>query len=619
MAILKLAPSFKDYIWGGHRLVEEYHKQYDGEVLAESWELSCHPDGPSAITNGKYAGKTLAEYIQAEGKDVLGSHCRRFKDFPILIKFIDAKDNLSIQVHPDNRYALKNEHQYGKTEMWYVMDCKEGAYLYYGFKQEISKEEFARRIKEDTLLEVLNAVPVQKGDVLFIEAGTIHAIGKDIVIAEIQQNSNVTYRVYDYGRVGRDGKKRDLHIEKALAVTNRVPILKGKGSNPHVADCSYFTVDKLNLDGHVMKRLSGTIGRESFASLLIMEGEGTVSSGGECLTYQKGDSFFLSAGSGEYEISGTCQALLTTIGEKAGPVRVGIHISGTDTKIGLVDVHHQIFACKTIPTEAGKPWKDMVRRIAETVQTLMEEEKIPMDQCVGVGAGVPGTIDPKTGTIVYSNNTGWEQVPLAKELGEYLPVPIYVANDADCALLGEAAAGAAKEYQDVVMLTLGNGVGGSVLLDGKLYSGKLAGGCELGHIVIVEDGEPCTCGRRGCLEAYASAAALTRDGRRIMGREGLTPKQIFEQAKAGDAKAEEVVDNYRKKLLTGIVNLVNIFRPQAVILGGGLSEFCQDYLEEMNRELEKRCFGGSHSQVPEIRIARQKDRAGMIGAAALCG
>ena len=233
MSVYKLQPSYKDYLWGGHRLVDEYGKDYDGDILAESWELSCHPDGPSTIVNGPYAGKTLEEYIETAGKEVLGSNCRRFRDFPILIKFIDAKQNLSIQVHPDNRYALKNEGQYGKTEMWYVVDAEKDAFLYYGFKKEISREEFARRIQEDTLLEVLNAVPVHKGDVLFIESGTIHAIGKGILIAEIQQNSNVTYRVYDYGRVGKDGKKRDLHIEQALAVTNRVPLVKSKSSYQH--------------------------------------------------------------------------------------------------------------------------------------------------------------------------------------------------------------------------------------------------------------------------------------------------------------------------------------------------------------------------------------------------
>ena len=158
MSILKLKPSCKDYLWGGRRLAEEYGKEYDGDVLAETWELSCHPDGPSVISNGPDAGKTLQQYIEEQGKEVLGTHCRRFRDFPILTKFIDAKDNLSIQVHPDNRYALKNEGQYGKTEMWYVMDAGKEAFLYYGFKTEISREEFSRRIQEDTLLEEILAV-----------------------------------------------------------------------------------------------------------------------------------------------------------------------------------------------------------------------------------------------------------------------------------------------------------------------------------------------------------------------------------------------------------------------------------------------------------------------------
>ena len=313
MALLKLRPSYKDYLWGGHRLVEKYNKEFDGDILAESWELSCHPDGPSYVVNGSYAGKTLQEYIDLEGKKVLGNNCQKFEEFPILAKFIDAKDNLSIQVHPDNEYALKNEGQYGKTEMWYIMDCEEGAFLYYGFKKEVSKEEFEERIKTDTLLEVLNAVPVHKGDVLFIEAGNIHAIGKGIVIAEIQQNSNVTYRVYDFGRVGKDGKKRELHIDKAVEVTNRVPISRKNTCYPHIASCDYFTVDCLNMDGKLMSSMKGSVGEESFASILIMEGEGTISCGGETIPYRKGDSFFMSAGSGEYEINGSCEALITTV------------------------------------------------------------------------------------------------------------------------------------------------------------------------------------------------------------------------------------------------------------------------------------------------------------------
>lgn len=306
MSILKLKPSCKDYLWGGNRLKREYGKEYDGEVLAETWELSCHPDGPSYITNGPYAGKTLQQYIDAEGKDVLGSHCRRFRDFPILIKFIDAKDNLSVQVHPDDRYALKNEGQYGKTEMWYVLDAGENSFLYYGFQKEITKEEFKKRIQDNSLLEVLHAVPVQKGDVLFIEPGTIHAIGKDILIAEIQQNSNVTYRVYDYGRVGADGKPRALHIEKALAVTNLRPV-PALDFGPHLGQCAYFTTDLCRAP------FAKTVDETSFAALLVTEGTGALAMDGETMPLSAGDSLFVPAGSGTFQVGGDCSVLVTRV------------------------------------------------------------------------------------------------------------------------------------------------------------------------------------------------------------------------------------------------------------------------------------------------------------------
>ncbi len=615
MSVFKLRPSCKDYLWGGHRLVEEYGKEYEGEILAETWELSCHPDGPSTIVNGAYAGKTLEEYIEEAGKEVLGKNCRRFRDFPILIKFIDAKQNLSIQVHPDNRYALKNEGQYGKTEMWYVMDAGKDAFLYYGFKKEISKEEFARRIQEDTLLEVLNAVPVQKGDVLFIESGTIHAIGADILIAEIQQNSNVTYRVYDYGRVGKDGKKRDLHIEKALAVTNRVPLIKSKSSYPHVADCDYFTVDKLNLDGQMMRRMEGYVSEESFVSILILDGEGTVSCGDE-VTYKKGDSLFLPAGSGTYVIEGNCDALITTIREKAAPVRIGIDIGGTDTKIGLVDVHQKLIDAVCIPTEAEKPVKEVIQKVGERALELLEKNGIPMDQCVGAGIGVPGTVDRKAGVVRYSNNIRWEEVRLADEIGKYLPIPVEIANNADCAALGEAVAGAGKECSDVVMLTLGTGVGGGIILDGEIYEGRGMGGSELGHMVIVENGEPCTCGRRGCLEAYVSITALKREAYRAAGKE-MDQEEIFALAEQGDPEMKKVVDTYIRRLGLGIVNIVNIFRPQLVLLGGDIPKQGEALLSPLRRIVEEECFGRDKGDVPEIEEAILGREAGMIGAAGL--
>ncbi len=308
MAILKLKPACKSYLWGGSRLKNEYGKEFDGDILAETWELSCHPDGPSTIVGGAYDGMTLADYIGQAGRRVLGSNCQIFSEFPILIKFIDSRDNLSIQVHPNNVYAMETAKQYGKTEMWYILDAKPGAFLYLGFQHEISREEFKRRIEENTLTEVLNAVPVQKGQCFYIPAGTIHAIGKNIVIAEIQQSSNLTYRVYDYGRVGADGKPRELHIEQALDVTKLTPPRMEYNFGGHLVRCPYFTTDVLEAP------FSAVSTDESFTSLLVLEGEGELVNGNERVTVRKGDSVFLSAESGVYMVSGTVRLLRTEVG-----------------------------------------------------------------------------------------------------------------------------------------------------------------------------------------------------------------------------------------------------------------------------------------------------------------
>lgn len=311
MSILKLTAPVKDNLWGGRRLIDEYGKKANGDIAAESWELSCYPGSESVIENGEFAGKTLPEYIEAAGKKVLGTNCEKFEDFPILIKFIDAKSDLSLQVHPSDEYALKNENQYGKTEMWYIIDAEEGAFLYYGFDHEISKEEFAKRIEDETLTEVLNPYPVKKGDIVFIESGTIHAIGAGILLAEIQQNSNVTYRVFDYGRRDKDGNLRELHVEKALEVTTLAPVKKVPSPEPHIGICKYFTVDKVNLTGKVTNKLSGSVGDDSFLHVLVLEGQGQIKCGSDEFSYKKGDSYFIPAGSGAYEISGEIEAILT--------------------------------------------------------------------------------------------------------------------------------------------------------------------------------------------------------------------------------------------------------------------------------------------------------------------
>lgn len=320
MTPIKLISPLKDYLWGGTKLKTEYNKQTDLPIVAESWQLSCHKDGSSVIADGEFAGMTLPEWIAAQGKDVLGTHCEAFADFPILIKLIDAKQSLSVQVHPDNEYALRVEGEYGKTEMWYVVDCEPGATLVYGFKEPLSKEEFSARIADNTLMEVVNAVPVQKGDCFFIEAGTLHAIGAGLLIAEIQQNSNSTYRVYDFGRVGADGKPRELHVEKAKDVTRLEPptrptkpqgepITRDGCVTTLLASCEYFTATRVELDGAA----GWTVGEESFQSLMCLDGSVLLQSPHGDTTLHKGDSVFLQAGYGEYTLTGTATLILTKV------------------------------------------------------------------------------------------------------------------------------------------------------------------------------------------------------------------------------------------------------------------------------------------------------------------
>jgi mannose-6-phosphate isomerase len=317
MEILKLNPVFKDYIWGGKRLEKDYGFNTGFDKTAEGWMLACHKDGMNTIDGGEFDSLRLDEVINEVGLEKLaGTNALKYPYFPVLIKLIDAYDNLSIQVHPDDEYARRVENEFGKTEIWYVLDATPGAELIYGFKEEISKEEFRQAIENKTLLSKLNSVKVKKGDLFFIEAGTVHAIGKGALIAEIQQNSNCTYRVYDYGRLGNDGKPRELHIDKAVDVSNTVPPkydikplgneLKKDGFISQVlTKCDLFAVKRYK----VSESVTLTADEKSFNHILVIDGKGEI----DGRPAKKGDSYFVPAGYGDYTISGKIEFLTTKI------------------------------------------------------------------------------------------------------------------------------------------------------------------------------------------------------------------------------------------------------------------------------------------------------------------
>jgi phosphomannose isomerase type I len=396
MAIGKIHPACKQYLWGGEKLIREYGISSPKTPLAEAWVLSAHPDGDSRISfsdevrfsegaassEGKKSsegrvfsegdscshGESFAEYLKCH-PEAVGNLGKAFPFFPTLIKLIDAKKALSIQVHPDDSFALSREGQYGKTEMWIVLEREEGAFLYFGFQKDYTEEEIRRAIEEENFPSLLCKVMVEPGDVFFIPAGTVHAIGAGILLTEVQQNSNLTYRVYDYGRKDAQGNTRELHVEKALEVMDRKQLsayrqeafkkqgtkaaeenavgksTEGKdvaGKNVYlerIGSCEYFTVDRLFLEDNAF--YSGKLTKESFLSLLVLEGEGVLTEETKCCEdmhqdgsreckqeecssagkkeqrfVKKGESYFLPAEEGQWSLKGTGKFLLTFLSEK---------------------------------------------------------------------------------------------------------------------------------------------------------------------------------------------------------------------------------------------------------------------------------------------------------------
>lgn len=318
-----LRPVCKDYLWGGSRLAKEYGKDYGVSPLAETWECSVHPDGISVVGSGAREGMPLDALIES-APEILGTHPIKVngkKQFPILVKFIDAGRDASVQVHPDDAYARLHENgENGKAEMWYVLDAKEDARLTYGFYRDMDRETVQSALADGSIGKYLRKVNVKKDDVFYIEPGCVHAIGAGTLIAEIQQNSNVTYRLYDYGRCEKNGKKRELHVDKALAVAN----LKASGTprqpmrilkyQPGCATellcrCKYFQVERVLVNvNEVTKAVHMEVNEESFIVLMCLEGQGTLK-GLEELAFQKGDCIFVPAGAGSLELQGKHQLL----------------------------------------------------------------------------------------------------------------------------------------------------------------------------------------------------------------------------------------------------------------------------------------------------------------------
>lgn len=312
-------------------------------------------------------------------------------------------------------------------------------------------------------------------------------------------------------------------------------------------------------------------------------------------------------------------------------MRIGIDIGGMSVKIGLVNKDYKITSRKVIKTESSiyTP-REVIKNIADATRILLEENNVKLEEAFA-GIACPGTSDSMSGIVLYSNNIGWDNVPFIQIFREYIDIPCAIANDADAAALAEVLCGAARGRENVVLLTLGTGVGSGVVINKKIFTGYMRGGCELGHIVIKYGGLPCTCGRRGCFESYASASALMSFAREaaenhkesllnvLCGgkKENINGRMVFEAEKAGDKTAMEVVEMYIEYLSTGIANIINIFRPEIIILGGGVSAQKQYLTDRLSLKVKDMCFGGTMCGTADIVTSCLGNDAGIIGAAYL--
>ncbi|MGP1992737.1 type I phosphomannose isomerase catalytic subunit [Zobellia laminariae] len=306
---LKFNPILKERLWGGTKLKDVLGKPIENDITGESWELSTVPGDISVVSNGDLAGASLQDLIEKDPESVLGkSVYKRFgTDFPILIKFIDAKQDLSIQLHPNDELAKKRHNSFGKTEMWYVMDADDDASLIVGFNKDVSKEEYAKSIENDTLLDLLNYEKVKEGDTFFINTGKIHAIGAGVLLAEIQQTSDVTYRVFDFNRKDKNGNLRELHTEQALDAIDynkkddfKVEYKNDKNTVNDMVDCPYFKTDFLDLNSDLTQNVTN---RDSFTIFMCVGGSATIANENGSVEIKKGETTLLPAASNTIKIT----------------------------------------------------------------------------------------------------------------------------------------------------------------------------------------------------------------------------------------------------------------------------------------------------------------------------
>lgn len=467
LAMLKLKPIHKS-----HTLATlsddssnmDCEEERNKEVLSETLNLSFRMNDSNVIENGIYKDKFLTDYVDEVGTYFFGKNVRRFHAFPIRVKILEVKEPLALQVHPPNDYALKVESSYGRVECWYIMDCEEGAYIYYGFNRDVTKQEFRKRVNNGTILEVLNKVYVKKGDTFLIQPGTIHSAGKGIVLAEIQQSSNVSYKVYDFNKIRSNGIEYNLEIDKAIDVINTEAIPSDMDYQLDFIDCDHFIIEKISLKNN--EQVTNSVTEDSFVSILITDGEGSISCDGETLSFRKGDSFFIESDSEEYSIQGNCDILATSMGEKLNQTYITIIASEAEVIIAVFDENENLLITRPLDREE-KQVMEVLPRVCKTILNILDELEISVADCAGIGVIISEYSPLLQKFDIDFENLAMGSIGFELAIRQYIPLPIYMDNIPNAMLNTPKAEYITENYDKVALVSMNES---SIIFDTRYNS-----------------------------------------------------------------------------------------------------------------------------------------------------
>ncbi|WP_158625530.1 type I phosphomannose isomerase catalytic subunit [Exiguobacterium sp. SH0S7] len=593
MNIIPLQPHYQYRLWGGDRL-KCFGFHFDEPSIGEAWTASALKQGGSIVSAGPYEGMTL-QALYEQAPELFGIDA---PEFPLLIKWIDANDDLSIQVHPDDELAQSLEKEpYGKNECWYILDAPEGSEIIYGHTFE-SKDALKQALADGNVMTGLTRKPVSRGDFLYVPAGTIHALTKDLCVLEIQQSSDTTYRLYDYGRMETStGHTRDLHVEQgALAsfaphLDYAEPVLRLDHFRKQLTRNPYFFVEKWNIEREE------SVSTDTFRILTVVAGSLEID---EHL-FETGGTIVLPAHQ-SFEVKGNATCLVTGVSSlDKQKARIGIDLGGTNTRVAVVSKDGRVEKQFKFKTHPHLEMEATLRTISQAVKRFELEYEIEH-----VGIVAPGPLDLKRGTFLTPPNLpNWHHQYLVEPLSDLLGLPVTLENDANAAALAEAKFGAGRNVDSIFYVTVSTGVGGGFVYKKQLISGAHGSAGEIGNMIVRTEGPIHHTLNVGSLETHASGTALHERAK----VRGLHDTMTL---LADETERNKFVDS----LATGLVNIIHTVDPDMIILGGGVTAAAALYWNQLQDAVNVRVYPHLRGET-KLVLQQLKGDAGVIGAAFL--